>query len=239
MQLDPNDLIDHGLVVHILKEGWQSYFPINSLLADLTCVTLHYAKVPTEFDLANEPLISYPNFCEAACMLPVLIGWHLNSLFKAEIAESFWKHYEGVLRAHNFQHNFAVYVCYDIMIRQHWVNNSLDFNLAIFQPRIFSHCLGLVKAEADSSMASRIASLEAQLDLLPIVTPLRWDKWEELLGAANVLDSFHNVPLGLQDGFRLSVSSSILSTFSPPNHNSALEHADFVDSQIEKEVAAG
>ncbi|KAG2128261.1 hypothetical protein DEU56DRAFT_915524 [Suillus clintonianus] len=36
MQLDPNNLIDHGLVVHILKEGWQTYFPINSLLADLT-----------------------------------------------------------------------------------------------------------------------------------------------------------------------------------------------------------
>ncbi|KAG2343961.1 hypothetical protein BDR05DRAFT_999509 [Suillus weaverae] len=343
MQLDPNDLIDHGLVVHIFKEGWQSYFPINSLSADLTHVTLHYAKAPTEFDLANEPSISYPNFCEAACMLPVLIGRHLNSPFKAEIAESFWKHYKGVLRAHNFQHNFTAYVHYNIMIHQHWVNNLLDFNLAIFQPHIFSHCLGLVKAEADSSMASHIASLEAQvnqgnsfrtptkpssslpstekpvkapselvgicwfctgkhspcdcksssnsfitkhtdrkwhsatnellcflfngvkgcakrpcahsptsalsvaksqqaimpslthwLDLLPIVTPLQWDKWEELLGAAGVLNSFHNVPLGLCNGFHLGVSSSILSTFSPPNHNLALEHADFIDSQIKR-----
>lgn len=51
--------------------------------------------------------------------------------------------------------------------------------------------------------------------------------------------SFHDVPLGLRYGFRLGVSSSISVTFSPPNHNSALEHADFVSSQIEKEVAAG
>jgi hypothetical protein len=74
MQLDPNDLIDHGLVVHILKEGWQTYFPINSLSADLTHATLHYAKAPTEFDIKNKPSISYPDFCEAARMLPVLIG---------------------------------------------------------------------------------------------------------------------------------------------------------------------
>ncbi|KIK33279.1 hypothetical protein CY34DRAFT_18470 [Suillus luteus UH-Slu-Lm8-n1] len=86
LQLDPNDLIDHGLVVHILKEGWQTYFPINSLSADLTHATLHYVKAPTEFDIASKPSISYPNFCEAARMLPVLIGRHLNSPFKAEIA---------------------------------------------------------------------------------------------------------------------------------------------------------
>lgn len=116
MQLDPNDLIDHGLVVHILKEGWQTYFPINSLSADLTRATLHYAKAPTEFDIASEPSISYPNFCEAARMLPVLIGRHLNSPFKVEIAECFRKHYEVVLGSHDFQHNFAAYVRYDIMI---------------------------------------------------------------------------------------------------------------------------
>ncbi|KAG2030341.1 hypothetical protein BDR03DRAFT_1017253 [Suillus americanus] len=89
LQLDPNDLIDHGLMVHILKKGWQSYFPINSLSADLTRATLHYAKAPTEFDIANEPSISYPDFCEAACMLPILIGCHLNSPFKSKIAASF------------------------------------------------------------------------------------------------------------------------------------------------------
>jgi hypothetical protein len=78
-----------------------------------------------------------------------------------------------------------------------------------------------------------------RLDLLSIVTPLLWDKWEELLDAAGVLDRFHDVPLGLRDGFHLGVSSSISVTFSPPNHNLALEHADFVNSQIEKELAAG
>lgn len=139
------------------------YFPINSLLADLSRATLHYAKAPTEFDIANEPSISYPNFCEAARMLPVLIGHHLNSPFKSEIAESFRKHYEGVLNSHDFQHNFSAYVRYDIMIRQHWVNNLSDFNPGIFQPHIFSHCLELVKSESESAIASRIAFLEAQV----------------------------------------------------------------------------
>ncbi|KAG2030342.1 hypothetical protein BDR03DRAFT_1017254 [Suillus americanus] len=54
------------------------------------------------------------------------------------------------------------------------------------------------------------------LDLLPIVTPLLWDKWEELLEAVGVLDTFWDVPLGLCNGFHLGVSSSISSTFSLP-----------------------
>jgi len=139
------------------------YFLINSLSADLTCATLHYVKAPSEFDIANEPSISYPDFCEVARMLPVLIGHHLNSPFKSEIVASFRKHYEGIVSAHDFQHNFAAYVCYDIMICQHWVNNSLDFNPAVFQPQIFSHCLEHVKAESNSALASRITSLEAQV----------------------------------------------------------------------------
>jgi hypothetical protein len=63
-----------------------------------------------------------------------------------------------VLGSHDFQHNFTAYVHYDIMICQHWVNNLSDFNLGIFH-----HCLGLVKSEADSTIASCIASLEAQV----------------------------------------------------------------------------
>lgn len=104
MQLDPNNLIDHVLVVYILKEGWQTYFPINSLLADRTHMTLYYAKVPTEFNITSKPSIFYSNFCEAAHMLPILIGRHLNSPFKIEIAKSFQKHYVCVLilSSHNF-----------------------------------------------------------------------------------------------------------------------------------------
>ncbi|KAG1764947.1 hypothetical protein EDD22DRAFT_951408 [Suillus occidentalis] len=287
MQLDPNDLIDHDLIVYILKEGWQTYFPINSLSADLTCTMLHYVKAPTEFNIASKLSISYSNFCEAARMLPVLIGQHLNSPFRTEIVEAFCKHYDCVLNSHDFQHNFAAYMWYDIMIHQHLVNNLLDFNPTVFQPHIFSHCLELVKSESELSITSRIASLEALVmrgnsfcaslsslkpstslptadrpitkapakvigicwfcagkhsprncfascstaskgvlnapalshtnvlsavmswqvtmpsrtlphpDLLPIITPLLWDKWAELLDAAGVLDSFLDVPLGL------------------------------------------
>lgn len=54
-----------------------------------------------------------------------------------------------------------------------------------------------------------------------------------------VLNAFRDVPIGLQDGFCLGVSSSISITYSPPNHNLALEHSDFVNSQIGKEITAG
>lgn len=76
-------------------------------------------------------------------------------------------------------------------------------------------------------------------EFLPIVTPLRWDRWRDLLSAAGSLDRFPDVPVGLRDGFRLGVSSSISSTFSPPNHKSALDNSSFIDEQISTEIAAG
>ena len=74
---------------------------------------------------------------------------------------------------------------------------------------------------------------------LPIVTPLKWDRWQDLLSAAGSLIQFPDVPIGLRDGFRLGVSSSISTTFSPPNHKSALDNASFIDEQISTETGAG
>lgn len=74
---------------------------------------------------------------------------------------------------------------------------------------------------------------------LPIVTPLRWEKWEELLAEAGVLDLFRDVVVGIRDSFHLGISSSILSTFLPLNHKSALDNSDIITAHIEKEHAAG
>lgn len=74
---------------------------------------------------------------------------------------------------------------------------------------------------------------------LPIVTPLRWQRWEELLSEAGVLNQFRDVVVGIRDGFHLGVSSSISSTFLPPNHKSALDNSDIINAHIDKEHATG
>jgi len=90
-------------------------------------------------------------------------------------------------------------------------------------PCLFAHKCSIY---GDGSAGHNAQLHVPPLDLLPIVTPLLWDKWEELLDAVGVLDVFWDVPLGLCNGFCLGVSSSISSTFSPPNNSSALEHAE-------------
>jgi hypothetical protein len=76
-------------------------------------------------------------------------------------------------------------------------------------------------------------------NLFPIVTPLKWSRWQDLLSAAGAIHEFSDIPIGLRDGFRIGVSSHITDTFSPPNHKSALDNSDFVDSQIQTELASG
>lgn len=73
---------------------------------------------------------------------------------------------------------------------------------------------------------------------LPIITPFQWEKWEELLSAAGILEEFLDVPKGIHFGWRIGVpdSYSLSSTFIPPNHKSALDHPDFLLSYIESEV---
>jgi hypothetical protein len=76
-------------------------------------------------------------------------------------------------------------------------------------------------------------------DLFPIVTPLRWQRWEAVLSEAGLLDRFADVPLGLRFGFKIGVSSSVSTVFSPPNHKSAHENSAFIASQIKKEIDCG
>jgi hypothetical protein len=75
--------------------------------------------------------------------------------------------------------------------------------------------------------------------LFPIVTPLRWERWSSALKKAGILADFSDIPCGIRDGFPIGVSSTIISVFSPPNHKSALDHSDFISSQIEEEIALG
>jgi hypothetical protein len=76
-------------------------------------------------------------------------------------------------------------------------------------------------------------------ELFPIVTPLRWQRWEAILGEAGLLDEFADVPLGLQFGFKIGNSSSLSTVFSPPNHKSALDNSAFISAQINKEIECG
>jgi hypothetical protein len=68
----------------------------------------------------------------------------------------------------------------------------------------------------------------------PIVTPLRWQRWE-----AGLLDAFADIPLGIRLGFKIGVSSSLSSVYSPPDHESALENSVFITAQINKEIDCG
>jgi hypothetical protein len=76
---------------------------------------------------------------------------------------------------------------------------------------------------------------------LPVVTPFRWDKWHELLLEAGVLDEFSDIPLGIRYGWRLGVSDSfpLTSSFIPDNHQSAVDHPDFILDYIRAETRAG
>jgi hypothetical protein len=59
------------------------------------------------------------------------------------------------------------------------------------------------------------------------------------LAEAGLTEEFRDVVLGICFSFHIGVSSRIDSVYSPDNHRSALENADFISSQIEKEIQAG
>jgi hypothetical protein len=76
-------------------------------------------------------------------------------------------------------------------------------------------------------------------DLLRVVTPLRWQKWEEYLTKAGLAELFADVPKGIRAGFDLGVEGLPSCTYIPRNHRSALENPGAVRSYIETEVEAG
>lgn len=79
----------------------------------------------------------------------------------------------------------------------------------------------------------------ARTELLKIVTPLRWQAWEEELGNAGVLEEFRDVVHNMRLGFPSGVSSTILHTFTPPNHASACNNPIPIQEYIDKELENG
>lgn len=71
---------------------------------------------------------------------------------------------------------------------------------------------------------------------LTIRTGLVWKAWHSALESANLLDDFHDVPHGLQFGFRLGPTLPLLTTFIPPNHKSALDNPSAIASHIRTEL---
>jgi hypothetical protein len=53
-----------------------------------------------------------------------------------------------------------------------------------------------------------------------------------------LLDRFADIPKGIQEGFDMGVSTQLLSTYTPPNHQSAMDNTDAIDCYISKELAA-
>jgi hypothetical protein len=92
-----------------------------------------------------------------------------------------------------------------------------------------------LNADLDSILSSPMLRHE----YFPIVTPLRWKRWEVLLEEAGVLEDFSDVPTGIRDGFRLGYSEPLSSSYIPPNHSSATNNPDVVRAYIAKEIAAG
>jgi hypothetical protein len=84
-----------------------------------------------------------------------------------------------------------------------------------------------------------VLSPTTRQDLFPIVTPLRWQRWEAALAEAGLAEEFRDIINGIRFSFRIGVSCRIDSVYSPDNHRSALKNADFISSQIEKEIQAG
>lgn len=48
---------------------------------------------------------------------------------------------------------------------------------------------------------------------------------------------FADLPVGLREGFHMGIHSSLLETYTPPNHPSALSHPDVVQKYIRKELS--
>lgn len=74
---------------------------------------------------------------------------------------------------------------------------------------------------------------------LKVVTPLSHSAWHEVLVECGLLSQFHDIPRGLQYGFKTGVSSTISVTFSPKNHNSALNAPEIVNQHIRTELQLG
>jgi hypothetical protein len=76
-------------------------------------------------------------------------------------------------------------------------------------------------------------------DLLPVVTPPLLDKWDAALNATNIHHLFNDIPIGLRESFHMGIHSTIIETYTPPIHTSALTHPTVIQDYINKEHAGG
>jgi hypothetical protein len=83
----------------------------------------------------------------------------------------------------------------------------------------FSSCVDLDHIELNPAL---------QHEIFPIVTPLLWEKWQDALTVAGVLDDFKDIPYGLCFSFHISICDALLATFTPPNHPSSVEHSSII-----------
>lgn len=74
-------------------------------------------------------------------------------------------------------------------------------------------------------------------DFLTIITPLRPDAWHNALSLAGLLEKYGDIPSSIRNGFDMGITSTIISTFTPPNHPSALAHPEAVSKYIQKELS--
>jgi hypothetical protein len=71
--------------------------------------------------------------------------------------------------------------------------------------------------------------------LLKIETPFIAAEWEQVLTEFNLLHSFADILRGIREGFDMGITSTIIHSYTPPNHRSATENSEAIDLYIEKE----
>lgn len=79
----------------------------------------------------------------------------------------------------------------------------------------------------------------ALVPLLKVRTPLVHKHWSAALSSAHLLNDFLDVPIGIKEGFHTGVTSTLLNTFIPSNHQSALAQPQIVSQHIAKELELG
>ncbi|PPQ94251.1 hypothetical protein CVT25_004971 [Psilocybe cyanescens] len=77
----------------------------------------------------------------------------------------------------------------------------------------------------------------ANSEFLLIVTPFVANAWEEALHHTNLFYKFSDVPFGICNGFDMGIKTTPSSTYTPPNHTSALKQPQAVLSHIQKELS--
>lgn len=78
-----------------------------------------------------------------------------------------------------------------------------------------------------------------QSSLLPIITPLRADAWDSLLRSCNLYHIFADIPHSIRSGFDMGVHSSLHTSYTPPNHQSALTLPSIIKNHINNELSNG